>query len=150
MGAFEPDLVSNLVGSEDSLPSFPFTLDYDKSLRMTHGFLRLASDVHQMFLKMLHCRQPAAHSLRKIKPWYSSNQEFKWGVAGGGIGPGIVYKLSHRQECRPIVLLEIAVYPEVLLQPLVGTLQLSVRLGVIRGADILRDVQLFAEFGGKV
>ena len=103
------------MGFEGSLPSFLFTLDYDKSLRVTHGFLRLAPDVHQMFLEMLHCRQLAAHSLRKIKSWYRSNQEFERGVTGGGIGPGIVYELSHRQERGPIVLLEIAVYPEVLL-----------------------------------
>ena len=103
------------MGFEGSLPSFPFTLDHDESLRMTHGFLRLAPDVHQMFLEMLHRWQLAAHSLRKIKPWYSSDQEFKRGVTGGGIGPRIVYKLSHGQERGPIVLLEIAVYPEVLL-----------------------------------
>jgi hypothetical protein len=103
------------MGLEGFLPSFPFTLDYDESLRVTHGFLRLAPDVHQMFLEMLHCRQPAAHSLRKIKPWYSSDQEFERGETSGGIGPGVVYKLSHGQERGPIILLEIAVDPEVLL-----------------------------------
>ena len=117
---------------------------------MTHGFLRLASDVHQMCLEMLHCQQLAAHSLRKIKPWYGSYQEFKGGEAGSGVGPRVMYELSHGQECGPIVLLEIAVDSEVLLQPLIGAFRLSVRLGVIRGADILCDVQLFAEFGYKV
>ena len=87
---------------------------------MTHGFLRLAPDVHQMFLEMLHCRQLAAHPLREIKPWYGSYQEFKRGEASSGIGPGVVYELSHGQERSPIVLLEIAVDSEVLLQPLVG------------------------------
>ena len=115
-----------------------------------HGFLHLMSDLHQMFLEMLHCRQLAAHSLHKIEPGNGPYQEFKGGEAGSGVWPGVVYELGHRQECGPIVLLEIAVNLEVLLQPLVGTLQLSVHLGVIRGANVLRDVQLFAEFGGKV
>jgi hypothetical protein len=139
-----------LIGFEGSLPSFPFTLYYNESLRVMHGFLRLAPDVHQMFFEMFYCQQLAAHSLCKIKPWYSSYQEFKGGEAGSGIGPGVVYELSHGQERGPVVLLEIAVDSEVLLQPLVGTFQLSVHLRVIRGADILRDVQLFAEFGGKI
>ena len=103
-----------------------------------------------MFLEMLHCRQLAAHSLRKIEPWYGSYQEFKGGEAGSGIGPGVVYELSHGQEHGPVVLLEIAVDSEVLLQPLVGAFRLSIRLRVICGADVLCDIQLFAEFGGKV
>ena len=103
-----------------------------------------------MFLEMLHCWQLAAHSLRKIKPWYGSYQEFKGGKAGGGIGPGVVHKLSHRQEQGPVVLLKIAVDSEVLFQPLVGTLQLSICLGVIHGADVLCDVQLCAKFCGEV
>jgi hypothetical protein len=103
-----------------------------------------------MFLEMLHRRQLAAHSLCKIKPWYGSYQEFKRGKASSGIGPGVVYELGHRQEHGPVILLEIAIDSEVLLQPLVGTLRLSVCLGMIRGADILRDIQLLAEFGGEV
>ena len=96
IGAFKLDLVTDLIGLEGSLPSFPFTLHYDESLRVTHSFLHLAPDVHQMFPEMLHCRQLAAHSLRKIKPWYDSYQEFKRGEAGSGIGPGVVYELGHR------------------------------------------------------
>ena len=46
--------------------------------------------------------------------------------------------------------MEIAVDSEVLLQPLVGTLRLSICLEVIRSADVLCDVQLFAEFYGEV
>ena len=103
-----------------------------------------------MFLEIFHCQQLAAHFLRKIKPWDSPYQEFKGGEAGSGIRPGVVYELGHRQERSPVVLLEVAVDPKVLFQPLVGTLRLSVRLGVIRGADILRNVQLFAEFSGEV
>ena len=82
--------------------------------------------------------------------WDGAYQEFERGEASSGIGPGVVYELGHRQERGPVVLLEIAVDLEVLLQPLVGTLRLSVRLGVICGADVLCDVQLFAEFGGEV
>ena len=96
IGAFEPDLVPNPMGFEGPFSSLPFTLQYDESLRMMHGLLRLAPDVHQMSLEMLHCRQLAAHSLRKIKPWYGSYQEFKGGEAGSGIRSGVVYKLSHR------------------------------------------------------
>ena len=102
------------------------------------------------FLEVLHCRQLAAHSLHNVKPWDGSYQEFKGGKAGGGIGPGIAHKLSHRQERGPVVLLKIAVDSEVLLQPLVGTLRLSICLGVIRGANVLCDIQLCAKFCGEV
>ena len=107
---------------------------------MTHGFLCLAPDFHQMFLEMLHCWQLAAHSLRKIKPWYGSYQELKRGKAGSGIRPGIVHELGHGQEQGPVVLLEVAIDLEVLLQPLVGMLRLSVHLWVICSADVLCDV----------
>ena len=88
---------------------------------MTYGVLRLTPDFHQMFFEMLHCRQLAAHSLRKIESGDSPYQEFKGGKAGSGIWPGIVHELGHRQERGPVVLLEIAIDSEVLFQPLIGT-----------------------------
>ena len=83
------------MGLEGLFSSFSLPLQDDKSLHVAYGFLSLAPDLHQMFLEVLHCWQLAAHSLRKIKPWHRSDQEFERGETSGGVGPGVVYELSH-------------------------------------------------------
>ena len=47
-------------------------------------------------------------------------------------------------------MLEVAVNPEVLFKPLVGAFQLPICLWVICSANVLCDVQLFAQFYCKV
>ena len=59
-------------------------------------------------------------------------------------------ELHHWQQWCPIILLEVTVDPEVLLQPLVCAFRLSIHLWVICGADVLCDVQLFAQFCCKI
>jgi hypothetical protein len=58
--------------------------------------------------------------------------------------------LRHRQNGRPVVLLEIAVDSQILFQPLVCPFRLSIRLGVIGRRNVLLDVQQMAEFLGKM
>src|SRR6266436_9112645 len=60
--------------------------------------------------------------------------------------------LGEREPLSPVSLCSVSEYSEVLFQPLVGSLGLSVRLRVIRCADILFDIQVFAQFshfGGR-
>ncbi len=60
--------------------------------------------------------------------------------------------LGEWEPLGPIGLCSVSEYSEVLFQPLVGSLGLSVHLGVIGSADILFDIQVFAQFphcGGR-
>ena len=47
-------------------------------------------------------------------------------------------------------MLDVAVNPEVLFEPLVGAFQLPIRLWVICSGNVLYDVQLFAQFRCEV
>ena len=55
----------------------------------------------------------------------------EWGDTCGGIGSIVVSELCERQELRPIVLLIIAVNPQVLFQCLVHSFCLSIAFGMI-------------------
>ncbi len=54
--------------------------------------------------------------------------------------------LGEREPFGPVGLHSVPKYSEVLFQPLVGSFGLSVRLRVVGGADVLFDVQVFAQF----
>ena len=55
----------------------------------------------------------------------------------------VVGEFRERKEFWPIVLLVVAVDPEVLLECLVGTLGLTISLGVITGGEMQVHVQSF-------
>ena len=65
------------------------------------------------------------------------------GYARGGTRRIVVGEFHERKEFRPIVLLVVAVDPEVLLKCLVGTLGLTIFLGVITGGEMQAHVQSF-------
>src|SRR6266404_6346358 len=67
-------------------------------------------------------------------------------VIGCCVWPGVVCILGEWEPFSPVSLCSVPEYPEVLFQPLVGSFGLSVRLRVVSGADVLFDVQVFAQF----
>ena len=67
----------------------------------------------------------------------------KWGDSSGGIRGVIISKLSNGEQIRPIVLLVVAVYLEVLLQGLIHLFGLSVTFGMITGGEVELHVQGF-------
>ena len=65
------------------------------------------------------------------------------GYARGSTRRVVVGEFRERKEFRPIVLLVVAVDPKVLLKCLVGTLGLTIPLGVITGGEMPMHVQSF-------
>ena len=68
----------------------------------------------------------------------------KRGDSRGGIRGIIISKLSNGEQIRPIVLLVVAVYSEVLFQGLIHLFSLSVAFGVITGGKGEFHVQSFS------
>src|SRR6266403_1677270 len=84
--------------------------------------------------------------------WYVSHDQFEGGLSGCRVWPGVVCILGEWEPFSPVSLCSVSEYSEVLFQPLVGSLGLSVRLRVVSGADVLFDIQVFAQFphcGGR-
>ena len=65
------------------------------------------------------------------------------GYARGSTRCIVVGEFHERKEFRPIVLLIVAVDPKVLLECLVGTLSLTIPLGVITRGEMQAHVQSF-------
>ena len=68
----------------------------------------------------------------------------KWGDSHGGIRGVIISKLGDGEQIRPIVLLVVAVYSEVLFQSLIHSFGLSVAFGVTTGGKVEFHVQGFS------
>ena len=64
--------------------------------------------------------------------------------SSGGIRGVIISKLGDGEQVRPIVLLVVAVYSEVLLQSLIHSFSLSVTFRVITGGKVEFHVQSFS------
>src|SRR6266403_4898336 len=75
---------------------------------------------------------------------YMSHDQFEGGLPCCRVWPGVVCILGEWEPFSPVSLRSVPKYSEVLFQPLVGWFGLSVRLGVIGGADVLFDVQVLA------
>src|SRR6266850_5236375 len=67
------------------------------------------------------------------------------GLVSSLLGPCIYGVLYYRQPVRPVVLLVVAVDSKCCFDVLIGFLRLSVRLWVIGSAEVLRNLQLFAQ-----
>src|SRR6266705_4967232 len=65
--------------------------------------------------------------------------------ARGSIRSIIVCKLCKRQELRPIVLLVVRVYPQILLKHLVHSLSLSVSFQVVARGEVESDIKGLAQ-----
>ena len=65
--------------------------------------------------------------------------------SGGSAWSVVVGKLREREEARPVVLLIVAVDPEVLLKGLINTLGLSIAFRVVSGGEVESHVQGFSE-----
>ena len=72
------------------------------------------------------------------------------GYARGSTRRIVVGEFRERKEFRPIALLVVAVDPKVLLECLVGTLGLTISLGVITGGEMQAHVQSFTKRSEEV
>src|SRR6266403_1548812 len=75
-----------------------------------------------------------------MRVWYVSHDQFEGGFSGCCVWPGVMCILGEWEPFSPVSLCSVPKYPEVLFQPLVGSLGLSVRLGMVGGTDVLFDV----------
>ena len=75
-----------------------------------------------------------------------AHDEFKGGLGGGRIRPGVVYILSKWEPSVPSGLAVVDKNAEILLKPLICSFGLAVSLGVVGGAYILRDIEDAAKF----
>ena len=72
--------------------------------------------------------------------WCITNEQVKWCSFGSCRGPGILGILCEGEPCVPIVLLGATEDLQILLKGLIGSFASSIRLGVIRHADVLMDI----------
>src|SRR6266436_1003114 len=91
--------------------------------------------------------------LSHVCVWYVPHDQFERGLSGCCIWPSVMGILGEWEPSSPVSLCSVSEYSEVLFQPLVGPLGLSVRLWVVSGTDVLFDIQVFAQFphrGGRL
>ena len=91
--------------------------------------------------------------MQLVSPWGVAHDEFKGGLGGGRIRPGVVYILSEWKPPVPSGLVVVDEDAEILLKPLICSFGLAVSLGVVGGAYVLHDIKdaakLLREMGRK-
>ena len=74
----------------------------------------------------------------------------EWGYSCSSTQSIVVSELRKRKKFRPIVLLIVAVYAEVLFQCLVGAFSLSIAFWVISGGEVKSHIESFSERSEEV
>jgi hypothetical protein len=84
-----------------------------------------------------------------VDAWGIPYEQVEWHFLHGCRGPRVLCVLCKGEPFMPVVLLCTTEDLEVLFEHLIGSLTCSIRLRVIRCADVLMDVEKSAEFCGK-
>ena len=69
----------------------------------------------------------------------------EWGYSGGSTRGIIVCEFREREKLSPVVLLVVAVNPDVLFQCLIGTFGLSVAFRMVTGSEMKLHIESFSE-----
>src|SRR6266436_8053100 len=132
MSRLEPDLLSFFEG-------FVFGRSYCYLLSMCYCLLRSLPHGFCLGKSGIDCGCEGV-GFSHMCVWYVSHDQLEGGLSGCCIQPGVVHVLGEWEPFSPVCLCSVSEYSEVLFQPLVGSFGLSVRLGVVGGADVLFDV----------
>ena len=81
-----------------------------------------------------------------VGSWGVAHDEFKGGLGGGRIRPGVMYILGEWEPSVPSGLAVVDKDAKVLFKPLICSFGLAVSLGVIGGAYVLFDVEEATKF----
>ena len=79
-----------------------------------------------------------------------AHDEFKGGLGGGRVRPGVVYILSEWEPSVPSGLAVVDEDAKILFEPLIRLFGLAVSLGVVGGAYVLCNIENAAEFFREV
>ena len=69
----------------------------------------------------------------------------EWGYSGGSTRGIVVCELHEREKLSPVVLLIIAVNPDVLFQSLICVFSLSVAFRMVTGGEVKLHIESFSE-----
>ena len=69
----------------------------------------------------------------------------EWGYSGGSTRGIVVCKLRKREKLSPVVLLVVAVNPDVLFQCLIGAFGLSIAFRMVTGGEMKLHIESFSE-----
>ena len=84
--------------------------------------------------------------MRLVSSWDVAHDEFKGGLGGGRIRPGVVYILGEWEPSVPSGLAVVDEDTKILFKPLIRSFGLAVSLGVVGGTYVLRDIEDAAKF----
>ena len=77
--------------------------------------------------------------------WVISLVSEEWGYSGGSTRGIVVCKFREREKLSPIVLLVVAVNPDVLFQCLISGFGLSVAFRMVTGSEMKFHIESFSE-----
>ena len=81
-----------------------------------------------------------------MSPWGVAHDEFKGGLGGGRVRPGVVYVLSEGKPSVPSGLAVVDEDAEILFEPLIRSFGLAISLGVIGSTYVLCNIEDAAQF----
>ena len=79
-----------------------------------------------------------------------ANEQVEWCLLCAFIGPGVVGELCKCQQVHPVILFIITIDPQILLHALIRPFRLPIRLGMVRGTEVLTNVEHAAQFFHKL